>query len=575
MTAQQNASGPSFEPASSAQIASSTNRTFGAGLHRAWAKANWMIGAGVIAALASVPIVAVIWALFANGDTVSEHVWTTLLPSYAVNTLALMAMVGVLCAIIGVGTAWIVTAMQFPGRRIISWLLVLPLAAPAYLIAYLYTDLLEFSGPLQSVLRGAFNLNYGDYWFPQIRSLPGAALLMSFVLYPYVYLLARAAFASQSRSQFLAARSLGASPARAFWQVVLPAARPAIAGGLALVLMETLADYGVADYFAIPTLSTGVFRSWLAMGDRTAAMKIAAVMLLFVILLVAVEALSRRGAVAADDRLSAGAPPFVLSPFKGFLAALICAIPVVIGFVIPVVTLSVNVAAQGDGQGIGVLAGYAGNSLKAAGVAALIASVLAIFLAYAERISAHARLSGAILRGGVRVATLGYALPGALLAVGLLAPLGQADRAITRFARDTFGFDQGLILTGTIALLTYALVVRFLTVSFNSVSGGLSKVSPSMDAAARSLGASRWGVLRHIHIPLIAPSIAYGGALVFIDVMRELPATLILRPFNFETLATRVYRLASDERLVEASGAALIIIALGVLPVILINRVRT
>ncbi len=533
---------------------------------------GWSVAAAGVAALAATPIVAVLWSFAAGGDAASGHVWTTVLPSYALNTLALMAMVGVLSAAIGVGAAWIVTAMNFPGRRVLSFLLPLPLAAPAYIIAYLYTDLLEFSGPVQTALRDAFSLGAGDYWFPNVRSLPGAATMLSLVLYPYVYLLSRAAFAAQSRSQFQAARTLGMSPTRAFARVALPGARPAIAGGLALVLMETLADFGVADYFAIPTFSTGIFRAWLAMGDRIAAMKIAGVMLIFVIVLVGAEALTRRGAVASADRLSAAPPPFTLSPLASALAIALCSAPVLAGFGVPVARLIALAISEGDAQPMNVLAGYAGNSLQVAVLAAAVASLAALLLAYAQRSVPKDDVGGAFLKGGVRIATLGYALPGALLAVGLLVPLGALDRTLATVLRDAFGVNSGLILTGTIALLTYALVVRFLTVSYNSVSAGLAKIPPTMDAAARTLGAGRLRILRTIHTPLLAPSLGAGAALVFIDVMRELPATLILRPFNFETLATRVYRLASDERLAEASTAALIIIAVGLIPIALLQR---
>ena len=484
-------------------------------------------------------------------------------------------MVGVLSTIIGVGVAWLVTIAEFPGRKALSWMLVLPLAAPSYIIAYLYTDLLSFSGPVQSAIRAAFDVGPGEYWFPQIRSIPGAAIMLSLVLYPYIYLLARASFASQSRSQFQAARTLGLSPQSAFFKVALPGARPAIAGGLALVLMETIADFGVADYFSIPTFSTGIFRTWLAMGDRLAAMKLAGFMLLFVIALLAFESLSRRGSVASSDRLSSAAPPFKLSASGTALAIFCCALPITFGFIVPVAILLNFSLTQGDGQSWVLLWSYAQNSIGAASITSVIAVVLALLLVYAQRQMEANRFSGHAVKAGTRIATLGYALPGALLAVGLLGPLGSFDQTITRFSRETFGLSHGLLLTGSITVLVYALVVRFLTVSFNSINGGISKISRSMDAAAQSLGATPLRVLRQIHFPLLKSSLAAGAALVFIDVLRELPATLILRPFNFETLATRVYRLASDERLSEASTSALIIVAVSVIPVVVLNRMKT
>jgi len=529
----------------------------------------WTGSTLLIALLAAIPLFAVLWALTAGDASEATHLWATILPDYALNTLVLMFLVGFLSACIGVSTAWLVTTTNFPAKNTLSWLLVLPLAAPAYIVAYLYTDLLAYAGPIQSWLRDLYGWGPGDYWFPKIRNIPGAALMLSLVLYPYVYLLARAAFAAQSWSQFQAARTLGLTPARAFFRVVLPGARPAIAGGLALVLMETLADFGVADYFAIPTFSTGVFRTWLAMGDKLLAMKLAGIMLILVFLLVGMEVLSRRGQRVSESVAGFTPPALQLTPGQSFLAIIVCAVPILLGFVLPAIVLLQYAVAQGDNQSWTTLWGYAQNSLKVAGVTAVIATLLALFLAYVERATPNQ-----MTRASIRVATLGYALPGTLLAVGLLAPLGAFDQVLTRMSRETFGLDHGLLLTGSIALLVYALVIRFLTVSFNSVSGGMSKISLSMDAAARSLGSTQFGVMRKIHVPLLRPSLAAGATLVFIDVIRELPATLILRPFNFETLATRVYRLASDERLAEASTAALLIMMIGVVPVLALNRLR-
>ncbi|MBB4659404.1 iron ABC transporter permease [Parvularcula dongshanensis] len=525
-----------------------------------------------VALLAGLPLIAVLWGSVARpGDLVSLIVTT--LPPYLANTLGLALIVGALTTLIGVGTAWLVTATEFRGRRTLSWLLVLPLAAPAYLVAYVYTDLLAYAGPVQGALRAVFG-PAGSDWVPPVRSLPGAGLMLALVLYPYVYLLSRAAFAAQSRSQLLAARSLGARPMTAFRRVVLPAARPAIAGGLALVLMETLADFGVADYFAIPTFSTGIFRTWLALGDRQTALQLAGVLLLFVFLLVAVEASSRRGLVASGDRLSEGVPPFSLSRGQGVLAVLACSLPIVLGFAVPVGVLTVLAIGGGDDMSAEALRGYAKNSVGVALLTAGIATLLALLLGYARRRAPRRGVVGGAVRGGLRLATLGYALPGTLLAVGLLAPLGGFDRWLTRLSREVTGIDHGLLLTGSVALLTYALTVRFLTVSFNAVGGGLDKIPPSLDEAARSLGAGPQVVVRRVHVPLLASSLLASASLVFVDVMRELPATLMLRPFDFETLATRVYRLASDERLAEASTAALLIILVGIPPVMLLNRVR-
>lgn len=546
----------------------------GVGASGAGWNASWTWAALAIAALAGLPIAAILWASLMGTHTgpsgTIADLAATVLPTYIANTALLMALAGVFAAVTGTSCAWLIAATRFPGRRVLGWALVLPLAVPAYIAAYIYADLLDYAGPVQAGLRGLTGWGPQDYAFPDIRSLGGGAFVLGIVLYPYVYLLARTAFATQSLSQFRAARSLGAAPAAAFWRVALPAARPAIAGGLALVLMEVLADFGVAEYFAIPTFSTGIFRSWLAMGDKQAALKLAAVMLLFVIALIALEAATRRGRSDSRDGLAArdGAEPLVaLSPLGKALALIVCLIPVLLGFVLPagyLAALALSDAAQGAA---GDLATYARGSLWLGLAAASVCLVAALLLAFAR-----ARSPSPLTAGAIRLATLGYALPGALLAVGLLAPLGAFDQSLTRFARDTFGWGGGLLLTGTSAILIYALSVRFLTVAYNTVSGGLARIPPSLDAAARSLGARPARVLARIYAPLLAPSLAGAAALVFIDTLRELPATLILRPFNLETLATRTYRLASDERLIEASIPALILLAVGLLPVLLLNR---
>lgn len=528
---------------------------------------RWTIAALLVAAFAGLPILAILVAAPEGGMEAIGHLARTVLARYVGNTLALMLLAGSLAALVGTGCAWLVSAARFPGRTVLAWALVLPLAVPAYIAAYVYADLLDFAGPVQSSLRTATGT--ADVWFPEIRSLWGGAFVLGIVLYPYVYLLARAAFATQSLAQFRAARSLGAGPAKAFWRVALPAARPAIAGGLALVLMEVLADFGVAEYFAIPTFSTGIFRSWLAMGDKQAALKLAAMMLVFVAVLVALEARTRGGRAASKDGFAGTdrEPLVALSRTGQSLATLACALPVLLGFVVPAARLGWMAMNERAIGAAGDLAAYAAGSLWLGLATAGVCLVTAVLLVFAR-----ARSQSAVTRAAIRVSTLGYALPGALLAVGLLAPLGAFDVTLTRTLRDSFGYGGGLVLTGTSLILVYALGVRFLTVAFNTVDGGMSKIPPSLDAAARSLGASPARVLSRIYAPLLSRSLAAAAALVFIDTLRELPATLILRPFNLETLATRTYRLASDERLVEASIPALILLAAGLLPVLLLTR---
>lgn len=531
---------------------------------------RWTFAALAIAALAGLPIAAIGWAALAGEGAALGDLAATVLPTYIANTALLMLLAGGIAAVLGTGCAWLVAATRFPGRRVLGWALVLPLALPAYLAAYLYADMLDFAGPVQTALRAATGWRAEDYTAPDIRSLGGGAFVLGIVLYPYVYLLARTAFATQSQSQFRAARSLGAAPARTFWQVALPAARPAIAGGLALVLMEVLADFGVAEYFAIPTFSTGIFRSWLAMGDKAAALKLAAVMLVFVIVLVAWEAQTRRGRSDSRDGLATRTtdePLVALSPLGKGLALAACLAPVVLGFLLPAGYLASLAMSDTAQAAAGELDTYIRGSLWLGVATAALCLLAALLLAFAR-----ARSTSRVTASAIRLATLGYALPGALLAVGLLAPLGSFDQGLTRFARDNLGWSGGLLLTGTSAVLVYALSVRFMTVAYNSVSGGLARIPPGLDAAARSLGAGPARVLARIYAPLLAPSLAGAAALVFIDTLRELPATLILRPFNLETLATRTYRLASDERLVEAAIPALILLGAGLLPVLVLNR---
>jgi iron(III) transport system permease protein len=536
---------------------------------RASGGAPWSLAALVIAALAGLPIAAILVESASGGIEALVHLARTVLGEYVRNTGLLMLLAGGFAAVVGTGCAWLIAATDVPGRRVLGWALVLPLAVPAYIAAYIYADMLDFAGPVQSALRSLTGWGPDDYAFPEIRSLGGGALVLGLVLFPYVYLLARTAFATQSLTQFRAARSLGAAPSRAFWQVALPAARPAIAGGLALVLMEVLADFGVAEYFAIPTFSTGIFRSWLAMGDKASALKLAAVMLVFVVALVAWEAATRAGRSDSRDGLAlrASEPLVTLSPTGKVLAFLACLAPVLFGFLVPAGYLGAMALSDAAQAAAGDLSTYAADSLWLGLAASSLCLVAALLLAFAR-----ARSTSRLTAGAIRLGTLGYALPGALLAVGLLAPLGSLDQSLTRFARDSLGWSGGLLLTGTSAILVYALSVRFLTVAYNSVGGGLSRIPPALDSAARSLGAGPARVLARIYAPLLAPSLAGAAALVFIDTLRELPATLILRPFNLETLATRTYRLASDERLVEASIPALILLAAGLLPVLLLNR---
>ena len=526
----------------------------------------------VLAGLLMLPVLGVLVGSFGESDGTWNHIRETVLTEYLLHTLGLLMIVGVLTAGIGTGAAWIVSTLNFPGRKLLEWLLVLPIASPAYIIAYVYTDLLEFAGPVQTSLRHLTGWGANDYWFPEIRSLQGAGIVLASVLYPYVYLITRSAFLNQSQTRFHAARSLGASPFRAFWSVALPSARAAIIAGVALALMETAADFGVSDYFGITTFSTGIYRAWYGMGDPVSSLRLAGCLLFLVAAILVIERVSRANqggnAIARDVTVRRMTP----GPFSQFICFLACALPVLIGFVIPVGTLAILAFGEGFQAGVSEFLRSVSNSLTLSVIISILTLGISLFLAYAQRGRTRndlSRFSGA----ATRLATLGYALPGTLLAVGLLLPLIALDKSISRLAQDFLGVNPGLVLTGSIATLIYACTIRFLTVSYNTVEPAVNAIPRAVDEAARTLGSRLSRIVYEIHLPGLKPALYSAALLVFIDTMRELPATLLLRPFNFETLATRVYRLASDERLSEASISALALVLIGLIPVILINKV--
>ncbi len=526
----------------------------------------WSLGIFVIAIPIALPIGAILWSLAAPNTEVWVHLRDTVLAEYALNTLGLLAIVALVAGSIGVATAWLTATCEFPGRGWFAWMLLLPFAAPAYVIAYAYADFLDYAGPLQTWLRESGVL---DSALPSIRSLPGAGLVLGLVLFPYVYLFCYTAFADQARPLIEAARALGASPTRGFFQISLPMARPAIAGGLALALMETAADFGVADFYGVTTLTTGVFRTWYAQGEQQAAMQLAGYLFLLVAVLVVLEQFARRGRQSNPVSRNVPPPRTRLTGLAAMTAMLACAAPLALGFVLPIAILAHLTWTVGDPQWGASFFQYFANSATVAGIAAVLAVGFALYLAYALRLSGG---TGAPLgvRIGVRTATLGYALPGMVLAVGAIAPLTAVDKWVAYRIQEWFDERAGLLLTGSVAALTFVYLARFLTVAYNNVESGLTRIPPQYDGAARSLGATPWRVLRQVHLPILLPTLFTALLLVFIDVIKELPATLILRPFNFETLATRAYRLASDERLAEASTAAIAIVALGLIPTLLL-----
>ena len=528
-----------------------------------------LIIALVVALLAGLPVASVGLNLFVGGTSSTwTHLSQTVLPDYIANTLWLCLGVGLGVGLIGVATAWLTTMHEFPGRRIFEWALVLPMAMPAYVMAYVYTDFLQFVGPVQTTLRETFGWQHGDYWFPDNRTLPGAVLMFVCVLYPYVYLLARSAFLERASGMLEAARTLGMGPWRAFFAVSLPLARPAIAAGIALALMETLADYGTVAYFAVNTFTTGIYRAWFSLGDRVAAAQLASMLLGFVLFLLMVERISRGRArynnTTGRNRPLAGAQ---LSGLPAALAIIVCSLPLLLGFILPAVLLLKMALTEGDAQFGERFVMLARNSFVLASITAGIAVLLALLLAYGARLS-KTTLANALNR----LVGLGYAVPGAVIAVGVLIPVTRLDNWLAGQWLLWFGYNPGLLLTGGIAALIYAYLVRVLGVALHSIESSLAKITPSMDDAARSLGLGQSETLRRVHAPMLRGSLLTAALLVFVDVMKELPATLVMRPFNFDTLATQAYTLASDERLAEASTASLAIVAVGLLPLIAISR---
>ncbi|TCZ56294.1 ABC transporter permease [Roseicella aquatilis] len=531
-------------------------------------RAGWSLLALPLAGLIAAPLLAVLVSAAVPAGAVWRHILHTTLPEMLANSALLFLLVGLMTASAGAISAWLVTACQFPGRRVLEVALLLPMAMPAYVCGYAYTWLLDVAGPVQATLRSVTGLRWGQYWFPEIRSLPGAALMLAMVLYPYVYLLCRTAFQQQSVALLEASRTLGHSLGGCFLRLALPMARPAIVGGVALALMETLADFGTVQHFALRTFTTGIYEAWFGLGDRGAASQLAACLMGLVAVLLALEHVSRGGRRfhPTTDRI----PPLRPVPLRGWKAAMacvLCALPVVLGFLVPAGTLFTLMLQVGDPLEPSRFLPFARNSVTLAAIAATAAVILAAILAWAARL--HPRPPQ---RLALRIAGLGYAIPGSVIAVGTLVPLGVFDNALDAWARAHLGLSTGLLLSGGIAALVFAYLVRFLAVALSAVESGLARLKPSLRQAARVLGASPARAVWRVEMPLARGSLLTGFLLVFVDTMKELPATLIVRPFDLDTLAVRVHSLAADERLAEASTAALLIVATGLLPVLALTR---
>jgi iron(III) transport system permease protein len=527
----------------------------------------WTLAALAVAGLVLMPVVSVVWLALTPQENIWPHLQATVLPRYLSATALLMAGVAVLAAAMGTGAAWLVVVYRFPGRGWLDHALLVPLAVPAYVGAYALVDLTDYAGALQTGLRAAFGWESArDYWFPAVRSLPFCALVLAAALYPYVYLLARSAFREQSGSAYDVARALGTGPWGLFWRLGLPLARPALAVGVALALMEVAADYGTVAHFGVQTLTTGIFSVWVQTGNPGGAAQLSLVLLGFIALLMVLERAGRRR--ARFHRLARGDRPVVpqaLHGWRGWLAAGACALPFGLGFVLPVGVMAHHALGNPGGWRAAGLLAALGNSVAVAGVAAALAVGLALVLVYGLRLG---RGAAALLP----LTALGYAAPGAVLALGLLVPLAALDHRLADAVEVVTGADPGLLLTGSAAALVLAYVLRFFAIAQGAVDAALGRVSPSLPLAARSLGQGAGGTLRAVYLPLMRGSVLSALLIVFVDCVKELPATLLLRPFNFETLATRAYEQASLERLHDAAPAALLVIALGLCAVAALAR---
>lgn len=527
---------------------------------------TWSAGAALIATAVLAPIVAVFWFAVTPEENIWPHLWATTLPRYLTNTAILMAGVGLLTAMIGTGAAWLVVMYRFPGRSWLQWALLMPLAVPAYVGAYALVDFLEYAGPVQTAMRELFGWQTArDYWFPAVRTTEAAVIVLSASLYPYVYILARAAFREQSGTGYEVARALGAKAWARFWRVGLPLARPAIVAGVAVVMMETVNDFGTVDYFAVQTLTTGIFAVWRQGGNLGGAAQIACVILMIIVVLVTLEKLSRRRAkFATSARTMRPVVQTTLPKWAGGAAMLACLLPVLVGFVLPVSVLLSHAFDAGEWAAPGLLAAVC-RTLAICSIAAVLTVTGGLFMVYGVRLSGR-RLPALLMP----ITALGYAVPGAVLALGILVPLALFDNWVADLIWDATGWDPGLLFTGSAAALVLAYVVRFFAIAQGASDAALGRISPSLPMAARSLGRNAGETLRAVHLPLVRASVGSALLLVFVDAVKELPATLML--YHEETLATRVYAKASLENLAEAAPAALTITLVGLVAVVLLAR---
>ncbi len=528
----------------------------------------WTIIIAVIALIIASPILCILGSLFSDGGDTLIHLTNTVLKDYLLNSFWLMIGVAAGVLLLGTSTAWLVTMCRFSGSRIFEWALLLPLSTPAYLLAYTYADMSDYFGFIQVNLRNIFGWqNKQDYWFPDIHSLGGAIVMLTLALYPYVYLLARVAFLEQSVCTLEASRSLGCSPWRSFFTIALPLARPSIMTGLALALMETLNDFGTVQYLGVSTFTTGIYRTWFGLGNRVAAAQLAAFLMFFVLLLIILERFSRRSARYYQRSTSQKIlPQYRLGWLRGSLAWITCFLPIALGLLLPCGYLLKTTIDNLDKTVNNDFWQLSRNSFILAAIAAILTVIISLLMAYGQRLHSNLRM-----RLAVGLASMGYAIPGSVIAVGVLIPIGGFDNTLDRLMRSYFGISTGLLLSGTILTLVFAYIVRFLAIAFGTIESNLNQITPSLDDASRSLGYSPSRTLVKIHIPLLWRGLLTAAMLVFVDVMKELSATIVIRPFNFDTLAIKVYQYASDERAIEASAPALAIVLVGIIPVILLS----
>lgn len=523
----------------------------------------WPIAAILVSLIVATPILVIVSSLLTPSTEIWAHLWETQLVELIWNTLRLMVGVGLGVLILGTGSAWLVTMYRFPGWAIFEWLLILPLAMPAYVIGFVYLGIFDYTGPVQSLLRDMFG---SKVWFPEIASYGGVTLVMTLVLYPYVYMLARTAFFEQSAGKLEAAQSLGASPLAVFWKVALPLARPSIAAGLALALMEALADFGTVAIFGYSTFTIAIYRVWFGMFERAAATQLASLLMLFTLTLYMLERAGRgRTRFFQTEGTVRPTSPRRLRGWRAWAASGTVSLVVGAAFVLPVVQLLVWIIGEADYDER--FLGFLFNTLFLGAITAFLAVIAAVVVAYGIRLS-----RSRIVTAFSRVASMGYALPGSVIAVGVLAPMAFFDHTLNAFLQRTVGISSGLLLTGTMVGLIFAYLVRFLAVSYQTVEASMVKITPNMDMAGRSLGVSTGGVLWRIHLPLIRYGLSTAAILVFVDVMKEMPATLLLRPFGYDTLAIRVWQLTSESFWEAAALPALAIVAAGILPVLVLVK---